>query len=827
MQEEQVYQAAIAGGKTVSLTYVKLLALGPGQVGKSTFLYRLLGLMKGNIEDTPKEARPQSSTGQSELREVCIKYKNMDVAAAPDLSWELCGLQSLVEGLMWLLSTQTQDEDHQSTEIIASSPDINRDKPSSVPKEASPSDMTKLTNSNTSQEQQNASSVNAIESTANTSSGPEPSTDPKVVSPTPIKAGNVGDLISSTISEYEKLRVECKHSLNVTKLHMLFNIADVGGQPAFLDMFPSLTIGPALYLLFTKLINDSGHVLCIDDLRKLQPVQYRAKDDNEPQDCENYTYTSQEVIFCALSSIACFGLSDKEVERYVTKESDSQKNSSLAMLFGTFADKIDTDVETNKTLCETESKLRSLLTSTDFYKSNLVSFPNPSHPDHFDGQVFFRVNNKTGSQEEITQYRKIVQELVEQRFKKYNIPTAWLGLSICLKILASNKETYKVSIEDCIELGKHFKLNKQEVKVALKFLHKYVGIVMYFPNDKHLQNLVICNPQVVFSSISELTFSVYDSSSRKTQHVDEGSKQKRFEEKGVFGPMEVKYPNESSKIMSIHDLVHLLVHLNIAAKITTSIDDTKYKLASEETQSEASSETKRESSDSLEEYFFPAVLKTADTSSLACNVVGAADEILPEPLCIRFGTGYMPMGFTCALSARLMADEQFSLAPEEQTLYKNKLKLRYNGQFNITMISLPLRCEFQVSLHYGIREFHRVCPDIIKIICKAIDFVVKSMQRTLFSEVRHDFAFKCPNHSHSTVGHEPLSKLVYTDESQTQLKCIKCLKCATTITDLKPEMKVWFGEVRATILSVSYVMSTAVFACRASPFLPRSLSNQF
>ena len=121
---------------------------------------------------------------------------------------------------------------------------------------------------------------------------------------------------------------------------MLFNIADVGGQPAFLDMLPSLTIGPAMYFLFTKLINDSGDVLSIDDLTKAQPVQYRTKDDNEPQDCENYTYTLQEVLFCALSSIACFGLSDKEVEKYVTKESEAQKTSSLAVLFGTFADKI-------------------------------------------------------------------------------------------------------------------------------------------------------------------------------------------------------------------------------------------------------------------------------------------------------------------------------------------------------------------------------------------------------------------------------------------------------------------------------------------------------
>ena len=467
-----MYRAAIAGGKTVSLTYVKLLALGPGQVGKSTFLYRLLGLMKGNIEDTPKEAQPQSSTGQSELREVCIKYNNTIVAAAPDLSWELCGLQSLAEGLMWLLSNQTQDEDHQSTEIIASSPNINRDKPSSVPKEASPNDTTKLTNSNTSQERRNASSVNALESAANTSSGPEPSTDPRVVSPTPpIEASNVADLISKTISEYEKLRVECKHSPNVTKLHMLFNIADVGGQPAFLDMFPSLTIGPALYLLFTKLINDNGRVLSIDDLSKLQPVQYRTKEDNEPQDCENYTYTLQEVIFCALSSIACFGLSDKEVEKYLTKESEAQKTSSLTVLFGTFADKIITEDNVTK-LANAESALKSLLESTTFYQNSLISLPNP---DFTGSQVFFQVNNQTGSEHEILMYRKLIQEIIEQKFRKYDIPASWLGLSICLKILASKRETYKVSLDDCAKLGEHFKMNKKEVQVALTFLHKYVG----------------------------------------------------------------------------------------------------------------------------------------------------------------------------------------------------------------------------------------------------------------------------------------------------------------------------------------------------------------
>ena len=53
LKEEELYQAAISESRCVSLSYVKILALGPGQVGKSTFLYRLVGQMKGNIDTAP------------------------------------------------------------------------------------------------------------------------------------------------------------------------------------------------------------------------------------------------------------------------------------------------------------------------------------------------------------------------------------------------------------------------------------------------------------------------------------------------------------------------------------------------------------------------------------------------------------------------------------------------------------------------------------------------------------------------------------------------------------------------------------------------------
>ena len=299
---------------------------------------------------------------------------------------------------------------------------------------------------------------------------------------------------------------------------------------------------------------------------------------------------------------------------------------------------------------------------------------------------------------------------------------------------------------------------------------------------------------MVFSSLSELTFNVYDATSRTQNRLEESAQQKRFEETGIFTPETVQYVKleESNKFLSIFELVHLLVHLNIAAEILPANDRDYYSGPNDTSTGSALDLSTRQ------EYFLPAILKSADISSLYFNPTCSPGEVLPEPLCIRFQTGFLPMGFSCALVARLLAEEKLKLPPEEQTFYKNKMKFRYDGQFNITMISLPMRCEFHLTRHSGQKQFHdeQCCPEIMKIICKVADVVVKSMQRSLLSKNNYDFAFKCQMHQNVKFGNEPLAKCVYTDETRTKLKQIECLDCGTTTTDLSKEIKIWFGEVR-------------------------------
>ena len=206
-------------------------------------------------------------------------------------------------------------------------------------------------------------------------------------------------------------------------------------------------------------------------------------------------------------------------------------------------------------------------------------------------------------------------------------------------------------------------------------------------------------------------------------------------------------------------------------------------------------------------YFLPAVLQTA---KLSAATRGENKEILPEPICIRFQTGYTPLGFVCSLNANLIAESNFELIPFEedgqQITYKNKIRFRYRGDLDIIMISHSKYCEFHVTRCLdGKVEYwdSDCCPRIRAIICEASNRVIQSFQQGSLYKLSkgYELAFKCPHHPAAEIGHEPLAKLVYNKQSgfsKSQPKEIQCVASSCKIkTSLTKEMKMWFGEVRS------------------------------
>ena len=99
---------------------------------------------------------------------------------------------------------------------------------------------------------------------------------------------------------------------------ILMNMVDTGGQPAFLEMLPALTMGPALYLIFFRLDQE---------LKKTYQIQYVSKSKKGVQ-LGDSSYTVEEVIFQALSSIAWFSCT-------VPKKAIMPSPSHAAVLIGT------------------------------------------------------------------------------------------------------------------------------------------------------------------------------------------------------------------------------------------------------------------------------------------------------------------------------------------------------------------------------------------------------------------------------------------------------------------------------------------------------------
>ena len=699
--------------------------------------------MEGNILTSPPETHPYSSTGILEMKEACIQYTRVTGAITNKKQW--CVLQDdlhdQLSGLMSLIVKQSQQTPlHGTTRTTQSSRKM---KIETVVNEL-------LVDTAVQVKMDEKQPETLPPGNELLPRGPIASEQSTLM---PKESG-----IHKIIREFEELKEECRLSPHKMEFDMLFNVVAVGGQPAFLEMLPSLTIGPALYLLFMNLKQD---------LSSRYSVSYNRKDSTTNL-FKDYSYTSEEVIFSALSSIACFGHSDEQVEKYVQKPAiaDKERNYSLALLVGTFLDEVK-----NKEIELTNQQLKQRLEDTAFYKDGLI----------LSNSFSLLVNNMSAEDSEIEAHRKKLERILREKFRKYEIPTQWLMLSICLKLLARNQNKYYVSFADCVKLGEYFDMDENMVSIALQFLHKYIGLVMYFPHHENLKKIVICDPQVVFSTIGEL-INIYDHNNFQVSEAQ----YTRFVETGCFSPQDITLINKKENLLSINTLVDLLEYLNIAARVPSSSKDKVY-------------------------YFLPAVLQTAETDVVKRKHKEEIEEFLPEPICIRFKTGYVPLGFVCALVANLTAEKEFDLlCNESNKLYKNMIQFRFQSIFNVTIVSLPRYCEFRVTrqpLHNKLTEFESNdgCPLIMKTLRTLANKVIHSMQHGLRSVANdssmYKFAFHCPRHSDADFGQESLAELVYDYSDQHIEKSILdkalCTKCKTAIP-LTSEMVVWFGKVSET-----------------------------
>ena len=131
--------------------------------------------------------------------------------------------------------------------------------------------------------------------------------------------------------------------------------------------------------------------------------------------------------------------------------------------------------------------------------------------------------------------RSDIEGIIKSYFPATPIPVSWLMFRIVLHLL--NKPV--VSLSQCENIAMQLSM-PTPVKEALWFFHHNVGSLMYYSDISSMEDIVICDPQVIFDSISKLIIDKFKRSNRalKPREVED------FHEKGQFSLSHIRDKTE-------------------------------------------------------------------------------------------------------------------------------------------------------------------------------------------------------------------------------------------------------------------------------------------
>lgn len=324
LKHYEAYETALRGGQKVMLRYLKFLFFGPPRSGKTSFRKRLVK----EIHNLGSLGEPSVSTGVAETNDVIIQKLTSETAY-------------FTAGSQW----RSMKRSNEASQLGMYS-DIEVDYLARLFYQL----ISRINVSTNSTEQMPDSDYldNEENPVIYTSIHSEDESKPEAF---------------NTVSDAEEMEIKDAFDILSTKLKsdspkelyrllnelIMINMVDVGGQPAFLDTLPALTIGPALYLLFFRL--DQG-------LKQHYPVRFHAPDSEYEVVLES-SYCTEELLFQSLASISCFsGYSSQKSAKSV---------SSHAILIGTYKDRV-----TNTEIFQKERAIQKKLHGTKLYKEGLL-----------------------------------------------------------------------------------------------------------------------------------------------------------------------------------------------------------------------------------------------------------------------------------------------------------------------------------------------------------------------------------------------------------------------------------------------------------------------
>ena len=732
LQHYQAYEEALKGGLSLTLRYLKFLFFGPPRSGKSSTRRRLIK----EIVNIHQLGVASVSTGVAETNDVIIKKLTSEPAAIVGSQW--WSMKRSKEGTQ--LDVYAEGDLSYIAQLFYQL--ISRGSISTTPEPIPVQDSNERLTADTTDLTIVSASTN--DSTLGNTKQDDQSDDENDLE----LFVRISDMEKSEIDDAFKKLTTILLSDSPEDLKRLLedltmiNMTDIGGQPAFLDMLPALTIGPALYLLFFRLDQELG---------KKYPVRFHAADSEHEVTLES-SYCIKEVLYQCLASIACFS-SQQRAEREAKPQA-----SSHALLFGTYKDQV-----TESQISEIESTMEEHFKGTKLHQEGLLL-------KSLHGKMVTTVDNMFGTDEsEMSDIRRDIEGIIKSFFPATPIPVSWLMFRIVLHLL--NKPI--VSLAQCEEIAKQLSMTSP-VQEAIWFFHHDIGSLMHYSNIPSMEGTVVCNPQVIFDSISKL---IIDKFKHGNRALNPGEVYE-FQQKGLFTLSHIQdtTDNPQSSLLQLNQLVDVLKHHNILAEVK------------QDEEVPSSSEPEPEP-----KFIMPAVMKYASEDELLSP--SSTIEATPS-IFVHFAGGFVPFGVFCAGVAHLIAQLD-SMSPRWQLcddqVMRNKAKFNIDGAFFATLVSRPQYIMVHVEQHPKARckttlEF--ICSKVRKTVVQTLETVILNMKYKPYGilqasiEQPFELAFTC-NLEDSHYDH---LMMVTKDDSGHHARCLK----SRIDFDLEDKHLIWF-----------------------------------
>ena len=389
---------------------------------------------------------------------------------------------------------------------------------------------------------------------------------------------------------------------------------------------------------------------------------------------------------------------------------------------------------------------------------------------------FIPVDNYEGTDSDMDPLREHLRGILSSYFKDTNlrIRPQQLLFGVVLR-----KEFDIVSIEDCIRIGTEgLNMREEEVRFTVWYLDRYVGALIYQPEIKDkdcwFENFVICNPQVVFNSLSALVVKpLLELHSEESSIQFKETERKNWTLKGQFSLETITrcYSEENKdvkkgQLIPVEKLLILLEHSHLLATITTVVKN-----------SHITEMVKIM-------YFMPAILKCASREELLKPSPPTGIDT-PSPIKFTFDPQYVPIGIFCAMISELVSrggkgilGMTWKLAADS-SVKRNLVSFHIDesAKHFVTLIAHVDCYEVRVIRQDRKYTMHELCSYVLSTVL----FIMKEISPLLSPII----AFDC-----YCGKHENGSKLCLLTQG-----LHPCFKCCTSAISLSPHQECWFANV--------------------------------